>query len=77
MIDARLMWSLDFSEGRQGRISIWGKNLTDEENPQHIIAQGAIIPLATVPFPTPAGFTHSVYSWREEPTYGVDLVVEF
>jgi iron complex outermembrane receptor protein len=77
--DARLMWAFDFSEGRQGRISIWGTNLTDEEAPQHIIAQGAINNLGADPNnpAVVAGYTHSVYSWREEPTYGVDLVVEF
>ena len=76
-LDARLMWTLDLSEGSQARVAVWGNNILDEEAPQHIIAQGAIIPLATVPFPTPAGYTHSIFSWREEATYGVDLIFEF
>lgn len=80
-MDARLMWSFDMSEDRQGRISVWGKNILDDETPQHIIGQGGIIPIDSDglgPAPAaPAGFTHSVISWREEPLYGVDLVVEF
>jgi len=76
-LDGRLMWAFDMSEGRQARVSVWGTNILDDETPQHIIGQGAIIPLATQPFPTPAGYTHSVFSWRAEPMYGVDLVFEF
>ena len=45
-LDARLMWSFDISEGRQARVSVWGTNILDDETPQHIIGQGAIIPLA-------------------------------
>jgi iron complex outermembrane receptor protein len=79
-LDARLMWSFDLSEGRQMRLSVWGTNILDDETPQHIIGQGAIIPLRdqdpTTP-DVPAGYTHSVYSWRGEAEYGVDLVVEF
>ena len=80
-LDGRLMWSFDMSEGRQARVSVWGTNILDDETPQHIIGQGAIIPLDAdfnpVTPPIPAGYTHSVFSWREEPAYGVDLVVEF
>jgi hypothetical protein len=67
------------AEGRQARISVWGKNILDDETPQHIIGQGPIIPLNDGNPLTPevAGYTHSVISWREEPMYGVDLVVEF
>jgi iron complex outermembrane receptor protein len=80
-LDARLMWSFDMAEGRQARVSVWGKNVLDEEAPQHVIGQGAIIPLDgdfnPLTPPIPAGYTHTVFSWREEPTYGVDLVFEF
>ena len=76
-LDARLMWSFDISEGRQARVSVWGTNILDDETPQHIIGQGAIIPLQTTQGQVPAGFTHSVFSWRAEPMYGVDLVFEF
>ena len=76
-LDARLMWSFGLPRGNTGRVSIWGKNITSDDALQHVIGQGAIVPLATVPFPTPAGYTHAVYSWREGATYGVDLVVEF
>jgi len=58
-------------------VSVWGTNILDDETPQHIIGQGAIIPLDTLQGPVPAGFTHSVFSWRAEPMYGVDLVFEF
>jgi iron complex outermembrane receptor protein len=80
-LDARLMWTFDMSEGRQARVSVWGTNILDDETPQHIIGQGAIIPLDAdfnpVTPPIPAGYTHSVISWRAEPMYGVDLVFEF
>ena len=76
------MWSFDISEGRQARVSVWGTNILDDETPQHIIGQGAIIPLdadgnPATPGVIPAGFTHSVFSWRAEPMYGVDLVFDF
>jgi iron complex outermembrane recepter protein len=76
-LDARLMWSFDISEGRQARVSVWGTNVLDDETPQHIIGQGAIIPLQTQTGVVPEGYTHSVFSWRAEPMYGVDLVFEF
>jgi iron complex outermembrane recepter protein len=79
-LDARLMWSFDMSEDRQARVSVWGTNILDDETPQHIIGQGAIIPLEDGNPLTPvipAGYTHSVFSWRAEPMYGVDLVFEF
>ena len=62
-------------------MSVWGTNILDDETPQHIIGQGAIIPLDAdfnpLTPPIPAGYTHSVFSWRAEPMYGVDLVFEF
>ena len=58
-LDARLMWTFDMSEGRQARVAVWGNNILDEEAPQHIIAQGAIIDLEANPLTgapeTPAG----------------------
>jgi iron complex outermembrane receptor protein len=76
-LDARLSWTIDMTEKRKAQISVWGKNVTGDEAPQHVIGQGAIIPLQGQFGPIPAGFTHTVYSWREDPTYGVDLSINF
>lgn len=73
-LDARLSWRFDLAGGaRQGRISVWGRNITDERYPAQIIGNGAIndVPGQTM------GMHSSAIAWVENPVYGVDLVYQF
>ena len=79
-LDARLMWSFDMSEGSTGaRVGVGNEHPRRRDAAAHHRpgrdhpARGTRTGYPDVP----AGFTHSVFSWRAEPMYGVDLVFEF
>jgi iron complex outermembrane recepter protein len=77
ILNGRLTYTTDLPNNKVLRISLWGRNLTQLHYLQHIIAQGAFLPVGTPPNVTPPGYTYQSLAWAPPPTYGIDFSYGF
>ncbi len=79
IVNGKITWSFDLPRGDRAKLSVWGRNLTDEYYPTQVIGLGGgAVPIHnannTV---TPAGRTAVAKAWSEPPSYGIEVVYEY
>jgi iron complex outermembrane receptor protein len=77
LLDARLTYTTELPGNKRLKLSLWGKNVTGLHYMQHVIGQGAFLPVGTPGNVTPAGYTFQSQAWAPPPTYGVDFSYGF
>jgi len=78
VLDARLTWTHELENKHSLKVALWGRNVTDERHPAHLIGQGAAVDLPDgFGGVTPAGLTFQSVMWAEKPRYGIDLIYGF
>lgn len=73
LLDARLSWQIDFTNGSHGRVDVYGKNILDDAWVAHLIGNGQAVATPGAA----AGYNGQAVMWAERPIYGVNLVYEF
>jgi iron complex outermembrane recepter protein len=73
-LDARLTYSTDLPNNKRLKVSLWGKNVTDRHYLQHVIGQGAFLPVPGTPNP---GYTYQSLAWAPPPLWGVNFSYGF
>lgn len=71
LVNARLTLTMALPRGETARVSLWGKNILDEEYERFNI------PFAYGAFPSDGGLYGNTIAWSEPAAYGVDLTYEF
>lgn len=67
LVDARLTYRIERSEGRAISVALWGKNVLDKRYPGFVIGSGSIID----------GYNNQAISYGDPATYGIDVGFSF
>jgi iron complex outermembrane receptor protein len=85
VLSGRLTWNFHLSTSkRTASLSLWGKNITNEKYPEHVVGEGPIIPLCTATAPgsgvcapssqmIAAGYTYQAVAWAPKAVFGVQF----
>ena len=78
VVNARLSYEMQLPRGDQLRLTLWGRNLADEEYQAHVIASGGnALPIQIGPIVTPGGFTSQATAWAAPRQFGIEVVYEY
>ena len=73
-VNARLTMSLDLPRGDKAMVSLWGKNIANEDHRALAIPLGGL----NVALPgSPAGLTSSAVMWSAPASYGISITYEY
>jgi iron complex outermembrane receptor protein len=78
ILNGKFTWAVDLPRGDRAKLSLWGKNLTDQYYAQQVIGLGGgPVAVQGANGVTPAGRTATAEAWSEPPSYGVEVVYEY
>jgi iron complex outermembrane recepter protein len=78
ILNGKLTWAFDLPRGDRAKLSVWGKNLTDQYYAAQVIGLGGgpVNVAAAAPGNT-AGRKATAEAWSEPPSYGVEIIYEY
>lgn len=78
ILNGKLTWAFDLPRGDQAKLSLWGKNLTNQYYATQVIGLGGGPVDVAAPAPgNTAGRKALAQAWSEPPSYGVEVVYEY
>ena len=78
ILNGKLTWAVDLPRGDRAKLSLWGKNLTDEYYATQVIGLGGgPVDVAAAPPGNTAGRKALAQAWSEPASYGVEVVYEY
>jgi iron complex outermembrane recepter protein len=72
VLDGRLTWNFTVPENKSLRLSLWGKNITNEKYPLSVIGLGSSV-LVPTPGTPMTGYTYQAVAWAPKAMVGVQI----
>jgi iron complex outermembrane receptor protein len=78
ILNGKFTWAFDLPRGDHAKLSLWGKNLTNQYYAAQVIGLGGgPVDVAAAPPGNTAGRKAIAEAWSEPPSYGVEVVYEY